>query len=387
MFALLKFYKPNKNLLWGLILFLALNITLFLFIAGFHDKVPFNKFNYSLTAYHYLQDTRVTGDGFSLVNSLGQYDGQWYLRIADQGYPRNSAPTYAFFPLYPTLVAGLKLVTHNVEIAAFWSTLFFLPVNFLSLYWVISRLYSEKITLRTIFLIFAFPFSIFFRSYFPEGIYLFLFVWFCYFLATKRLTLASIPLSFLNLVKANGWLLNLLFLYYLYKALTKKEITRSQLFLSLAIIATPLLLWGLYMYFHAGNPLIFYEARKAWVPFGFPFTLLYNIVQIFRLPVLRFHSFFSSQVEILFFLAVFLLFKKSKKQINFEFWLSSFVLWIFPFFTNVFMSFSRYQIVLFPLFIFLALKLSDRAFYLVFTIFTILLFAISLPFVNWYWIG
>ena len=89
------FKKLNRNSLgfhswqYVLIAFIILNLFLYLFIILFNHKVPFNENSYYQNAHHYLQDQKVLGNKFSLINALGQYDSQWYLKIASAGFPKN----------------------------------------------------------------------------------------------------------------------------------------------------------------------------------------------------------------------------------------------------------------------------------------------------------
>src|SRR5581483_10745435 len=98
-------------------LFLGINIALYFFIFFFQDKISFNIRNYTISAHHYLVDARSRGGSFDFLRALGQFDAQWYLKIAEKGYPENpqlipnvnkdinSGLSYAFFPLYPLLLS------------------------------------------------------------------------------------------------------------------------------------------------------------------------------------------------------------------------------------------------------------------------------------------
>src|SRR5438105_3381549 len=86
------------------------NMLLYGWMAMFHSLIPFDKFDYQINAHHYVTDNRINGGTFSLVRAIGQYDAQWYLKIANSGYPthpRNmdvndkatmDGLSYAFFP-------------------------------------------------------------------------------------------------------------------------------------------------------------------------------------------------------------------------------------------------------------------------------------------------
>src|SRR5437879_5949484 len=105
--------------------FILINIALYLFIFFFYNLFPFHAFNYSNNADHYTLDPRVNHQRFDFLQALGQYDAQWYMKIADSGYPNREqianihtpkiigGLTYAFFPLYPLLLFSLNFFVHN----------------------------------------------------------------------------------------------------------------------------------------------------------------------------------------------------------------------------------------------------------------------------------
>src|SRR3989344_2076219 len=219
----------NNHFLKYLGLFIGLNILLYLFIYFFHDRVPFNYHNYEKNAHHYFPDPQYENGQFDLLRSLGQYDAQWYLKIAETGYPtfphityqndksQMEGLSYAFFPLYPIIVSFLNIFFSDIEISAFVFSNLLLIANFISIYIAISKIYSSNLAVKTAFLLLLSPLSIFFRSYFSEGLFLFLFIWFTYFLIKNKWILASIALSLLLLVKPNALFLGFPFIYILFK--------------------------------------------------------------------------------------------------------------------------------------------------------------------------
>ena len=269
----------SKKFLLSFIAFVLLNATIYLFILIFNNKVSFNKFNYYYNAHHYIQDTRITEKRFSIFNALAQYDAQWYLKIAREGYSKNPKTAnnndkknlegldYAFFPIYPVLISIVNTPFNNVELSAFVLSNILLLLNFTSLYLVIKRLISEKIALRTSILLFTFPFSIFYRSYFAEGLFLLVLIWFSYFFCKSRYILAGFLIGMLNWVKGNAILINAVFLYYLYEYLKNFTFRKKLKYLIpiFVFILTPAFLWLLYVYIQTGNPLYFINVRNQWV--------------------------------------------------------------------------------------------------------------------------
>ena len=149
-----------------------------MFMELFHSSVQFHLYNYIKNSHHFIPDTRVTSDKFNLTNALGQYDAQWYLRNSVLGYPKSprnediddksrmDGLSYAFFPLYPTFISIPNMLIGNIEYSAFLTANLLMILNFFSLFYVLRKISGEKIALKTTFLLFLFPFSIFYRSYF-----------------------------------------------------------------------------------------------------------------------------------------------------------------------------------------------------------------------------
>jgi len=394
------FVKKNKFLLIYFLFFLIFNVLLYLFIQNFNQTIKFNNLNYKYNAHHYFQDERINGGPFNLLRALGQYDAQWYLKVANSGYPKDPENTnlsdksemgslsYAFFPLYPLLLFLFNKVFANIETSAFILSNILLLVNFISLIYVVGKLFSKQIAYKAVFLLFTFPFAIFFRSYFTEGLQLFLLIWFSYFLVKKRWVKSAIFLSFLTITKGNVILLTILFFYTCFREVKPKSFFKKDMMALLAIVFAPFLLWIAFNYIYTGNPLYFYNIRSEWFKPSFPLLpLLWNFALLFYYPALPFHSFHLSMIDYLSVILILLLLFKSKKLLGYKLWWMSFLLWITPLLVTDTMSYTRYEIVSFPIFIYLAHVLKKISYFIVLGVFLIGLFAASILFVNWYWLG
>lgn len=389
----------SKRFRVALLSFIFVNTFLYFFILLFGPIVPFDKYNYLYNSHHFFKDSRVDDpSGFSFLRALGQYDAQWYLKIAQEGYPRNPAIvsmddkkamdglSYAYFPLYPVTIAVFNYFFKNVEVAGFFLANVLLAANFFSLWFVISRLYSENLAYKSVFLLFLFPFSIFYRSYFAEGLELFLVIWFSYFLVLRRFFAAAVFLGFLNVARGNVYLLSILFFVYFVKSVGGwNRLFRVKPAVVLAVCVLPFLLWLYYNFLQTGAPLYFLKVRIISVVF--PIPLFWNFANVILYPILPLHSFHSSMVDVLTTVGVLLLLVHSRKFLRRELWLVSLCLWFLPILVMDSISFTRYQTVSFPLFVYLAHVLRGYRYFAVLVLFALGLGAFSLLFVNWYWIG
>ena len=383
--------------------FIILNIIFFINIIFFHSTVSFNRYNYEVNAHHYIKDPRIDGGSFNLINSLGQFDAQWYLKIADSGYPVNPKTasmyddgsmdgfTYAFFPLYPAIVGIFNYFVGNVELAAFLLSIIFLLLNFVSFIYVGKKHFKIEVSVKAAFLMFFFPFSVFLRSFFAEGLMLFLIIWFSYFLYKKDYLNSALLLSLISITKGTAFLLIIIFIYIIFSDFRKGKILLSRMVLIVVLLFTPLAFWALYNYVNTGNPAYFLSTRPysgistlTIIPF---MSVFHNIALIFRFPLLPLHSFHTSKLDVLTVLIFLLFLIKSRKVIPKTFWLIAFSLWLSPLLVKDMMCYSRFQSVNFPIFIYLAQILKGKNYMIVFILFFISLLVTSLYFVNWWWVG
>jgi Gpi18-like mannosyltransferase len=407
-----KYLHKHKRIIVIVSFLLLLNSALYLFIYFFHSSIPFNIRDYKENSNHFYEDPIATQGQFNLLRSLGQYDAQWYLKIASEGYvyqpvqqyekQKNDIEkngmnilSYAFFPLYPLVLALVNTVFHNVELAAFVLANVLIIINGISLYVVLSKFYSNTIAMRTVFLLFSFPFSIFYRSYFSEGLSLFFLIWFSYFFLKKRYIQAAFLLGLLSVTRASALFINVLFLFYLLREGVTRTLSVKKIVFSVFLLSMPCVLWLVFCYLQTGDFFFFNTVREFW-NIEFPFAaewfrdvpyIVRNLVTVLIFFGLPAHLYHFSQLEIISILTMFVLLVVSRKKIDKKLWWISLLFFAAPLFTTDTMSFTRYQMISFPLFLYLALILNDRRYYLTLFSFLVLLFLVSLVFINWYWVG
>lgn len=260
----------KRNFLLSICFFILINIFLYCFIYLFSNSVKFEYRNYEINSHHYFHDERFNNGEFNFLRSIGQYDAQWYLKIAEKGYPKNpynininekyilDGLSYAFFPLYPLTISILNYLVGNIEITAFIFANFLMIANFLSLFFVISKFYKPNIAIKTIFLMFLFPFSIFYRSYFTEGLFLLEIIWFSYYLINKKYLPASILAGILSVTRGTGIFLIPVLVYFIYENFTnKKALINSKMLLYFLMMLLPITAWSIFTFLNTGNALYF----------------------------------------------------------------------------------------------------------------------------------
>lgn len=349
--------------------------------------------------HHYLQDARIQGGSFSLIPGLAVSDAQWYLKIAETGYPfkphfskqkdvvdkEMNVLTYAFFPFYPLLLRLGAGIFHNITLTAFIISNILLVLNFSSMYYIITNLFSKKTALKTIALLFLYPFSIFYWSYFTEGLFLFLLLWLGQGLLRKNYLLSGICVGLLLVTKGTALGLWGVFAGVLFWQIKKKKLMPFKAFGYLAISLVPFLLWLWYCYYQTGDPFYFYRVLQIWAASAYP-PILQNLLLAVNFLNLPTHAFHFSKIEVIAVAITGFLLYKSRRVLPWQLWVISLILWVTPLFTKDLTSFARYQSVSFPLFLYLALKLG-RGYGLVIGFYIGEFLYAFLAFINWYWVG
>ncbi|OGF98890.1 hypothetical protein A2153_00700 [Candidatus Gottesmanbacteria bacterium RBG_16_38_7b] len=387
-----------RHLKKAVLIYFFINLFLYLYMWKYHYLVPFNESNYLYASHHYLLEDRSKGQ-FNFLRALGQFDAQWYLKIADSGYPENPTVivmedktvmdglTYAFFPLYPLILSVLNILFNNIEITAFIFTQVMLIANFISLYYVVNDLYGENIAYKTVFLLFLFPFSIFFRSFFSELVFLPLLIWYSYFLIQRKWFITSVFTGLLIITRSPGLFLIPLTLILLFFDLIKRKLNIIRVIFYLLIISVPFSVWLFFNYYMTGRMLYWLEVRNSWFSSeSIINTVSYNLLLLksfFNLPLLALHG---SRIDSLIIIYSFIMLFYGLKFLRKELWWISFLLLTPLLFTDT-TSFSRYQTVSFPLFVYLASTLNRRWFAAIASVFYAVLLFASHYFINWYWLG
>lgn len=397
-----KLYK--NNLIKYLQFFIVLNVSLYFFVNKYNDLIPFNHQFYK-AAVHFYEDPRINGKKFDFLKSTSVYDSQWYLEIAKFGYPKlnidfktldiqkNEPHKYAFFPLYPTMLFLLNIPVNNLELTAIGFSLILMIINFFLLYHLICLIDTKNNATKTAFLLFIFPLSVFYRFIFTEGLFFALLLLFSIFLFKKKFYLSSLFLGLSLITRANSFLLIIL-LFLEFNKNNENIIFQKKILKYLALIfctLLPITIWSTFNYYQTGNFFSFLKVRDLSNTTNPIFSILTpalsNVYRILEFPFLPLHAFADSKLEVIaVFLTLYLL-VKSKNSIDYRLWWIAFSLWIFPLITTPLISYSRYQIISFPLFYFLIKKLKKWQFICTSTVFIFGLFILSLYFVNWFWLG
>lgn len=283
-------------------------------------------------------------------------DGGWYIGVARNGYEQRVFETdtvhnWAFFPLYPVAIRAAASVTGGFQITAMLiSNLFLLFALVLLHKTVVAFGYDEGTADRAVFYTAAFPVSYFFSLPMSESLFLLLTVGSIWAARCERWWLAAAFGALAAATRYNGLFLLpvLTVMYFQYNRPFK---LRANV-LGLLLIPLGLLPFMLYLFHITGNAFAFVGIQKAWgVRSGFFLTPLFNyLASVYDVSLLwNFRTLnFASAIAALA-CGCWLL-----KRREWALALYTFVSVIVPLSTSTLESMSRYVLVVFPVFIMLA---------------------------------
>lgn len=306
-------------------------------------------------------------------------DSAWYFSIAYEGYKfsKDEQSNVNFFPLYPTLMKYgyelLKPLTPNLILYHRYllsGTLIsiisiFLAIIFL---WKLFRLDTDsKTAFLAIFFLLIFPTSYFFTAIYTESLFLLLAACTFYFARKNKFILAGLAGYFAALTRPVGIFLLIPIIMEL--ILARRRLNRKELALnSISLLLTPLGLVTFMYYLNQkfGDPLLFMEAAKNWgrnlnLSITFPFEVISSLIKHIG-GELNFTHASSANIflELIFFTFGLFLSILALRKVRLSYGVWCLVSVLFPITSGVLVSQARYTLVLFPIFLVLALIASKH---------------------------
>ncbi|MCA2960332.1 MAG: ChbG/HpnK family deacetylase [Silvanigrellales bacterium] len=208
----------------------------------------------------------------SLESVLKGFDSGWYLTIATNGY---SGQAWAFFPVWPLVLAGLNALLSPSSLAlagtVLATALFFTTARLLakSPPWDDSAAASQGFGARTrlgILLFLLTPASYVFHSNHTESLYLLLTVLACVEFQRRRLVVCAIVCGVAALTKVQGVLLAAAFGVGFALREQSFRLRARTLTLFGALSGLLFALWPLYEYIQTGDALHHVTAQSHWHP-------------------------------------------------------------------------------------------------------------------------
>jgi hypothetical protein len=364
-----------------------------------------------------------------IVDPLRLWDGLWYRLIAVEGYPEQHVWNDAFWPLFPMSMRGLsRITTLQEDVAGYLIANLSFFVALVLLYQLVRIDFDPQIARRTLWALALCPTSLFFTAVYTESLFLMLSVAAILCARIRKWWLAGVLGMLAALTRSHGIFLVIPFAvlwvkqygFYI-RPMIPKGIT----------VAMPLLgpaIFGAYLQRTQGNWRNFIEVQGAWNrTFAWPwrtFDCALNgcpmtvhqygedrvfqaqavdwgwIDQLFDNPswslvtsnAWRVRVANSDVLELLatvFFIVLIVIGFKVLPLYQSLYLVPGILIPLFqPSSVHPLMSIPRFGLVLFPLFIVMAILFRKRIVYLpLAAISTILLILLTLQFSSWYWVS
>jgi len=352
--------------------------------------------------YAYTSPLYFLSDKHSLISNFflspwANFDGVYYLLIAANGYTANAG----FFPLFPlSLHLTTSIFAPDKSGLPFHSIQYFTALLLVGLYFLIALIalykllridYKDSVALSTIVFILLFPTSFFFASIYSESLFLLLSVLAFYFARKKRWILASLCGGLLTATRLVGIaIIPALICEFIKGEKTLFKTKALPLFFTILGILS-------YTWFNLqkwGNAFYFIETqgdlqnnRSVTTPIFIPQTI-YRYIKIMTTVSPSHFEWWVALLEIsTFIFTVLMLFVAWKKRLRLSYIIFGAVCFLIPISSGTFTGLPRYSLVLFPIFIALALVKSKIIKTVYSIVGIILLFILFLLFSKGYYIA
>lgn len=311
------------------------------------------------TAQYELNFVDPTYQQGNLAAAFSTWDAQHYLFLAEFGYQPGSESN-AFFPLLPALIRlAMPLFGGSSLVAGLVVSNIASLVGLYLLFVFLGDLYGRGTALNTLVLFLAIPTAFFFSLVYSESIFLLLSALFFIWLYRNQYARAAIPALLLPLARPAGALVLLPFATY-YLMHERPAVSRR-----LFWVAAPLAGCGVYlaiMWLTTGNPLEMMQAEKVYVS-GYSILNVLHPAQLWQQLMhgpLAIHGYTDSEIDRAFFAAFLALLIPLFRRVPLPLALFALGTGVLSVLSGTFMSYPRYLLAAFPVFLCVALLLQDR---------------------------
>lgn len=328
-------------------------------------------------SFPYINSTLQTSHLPQWLWQWGNFDGVYYLRIAQKGY---EAGEQAFFPLYPLIINLLTALTRNYLLSALLISNFLAAVSGILLYQLVRKHFSISAARWSVLILYFFPTAFFLGAAYSEPMLLVLVL--SAFLSSGMTSAVFSALA--GTTKLVGVLLA-----------PAAVFPPRKIFLTGALVGL-----GIYMTFLASayqNPFAFLSAQSyfgnsraatIWTLVS-PVQVAYRYVHILLTVDPRLYSYRLAILEVSSFLfgLTILTLITVKRKFSSSWVIFSWLSFLLPTLTGTFQSLPRYLLPIFPIYLYLAQikQVSVKIFLL--TIFGLLQFLLTIFFLRGYFVA
>ncbi len=325
------------------------------------------------------------------LDGWSRWDSGWYINIAEHGYSNVVQNVYlntAFFPMYPLLVKGLAFITGNFHIAGLLIANLSLLLAIIFLFKLLVASHGEETAQRTVLLVLLSPFAFFFSAAYSESLFLLFVILVFYFGFRSKWALAVLFSIFAGATRAVGFLtvLPLLYLYLKSIEFNWRKIRPAILWLPLSALGPAS--YMAYLAIRFGDPFLFVKSQNA--PGWKEGVNLLSALDTLRMPFSG-SALLTGDFPVIYFIHVvsfflgLILLILIARRLNpaYSIWALATLLVSF----SVWISVGRFMIVIFPIFLGLAILFKGKKYDALLYLSVILLSVFTVLFTHWYWVG
>ncbi len=200
----------------------------------------------------------------SLLNPWAHWDGVWYIKIATSGYADGDGST-AFFPLFPMLLRYVGLLLDgNMLITGMLISLLCYAGSVWLLWRLVRQDFDDGLASRAVIYLAIGPLSFFLQAVYTESLFLLLSLACFVFAREGRWRLAGLMGLLATLTRSTGVLLLIPMAYYYYERRGWRLKKTDSHVANLLMVVEGLLVWMTYLALAFGKPLAFSSAQSQW---------------------------------------------------------------------------------------------------------------------------
>jgi hypothetical protein len=331
-----------------------------------------------------------------LLAVWGRWDAVHYLDIAQRGY---YGTDMAFFPLYPMLIHLVGRFVGNGLVAGLLLSNVALFFGLLYFYKLVEHQFTRAVAHRAIFYVSIFPTAIFFSAVYTESLFFALTVASFYYIREHKWIVAGLIGALAALTRSEGVLLAVPFAIEVFSSAHavgfKRFFTEPRrlvrIGIGLALVPLGLALYMAWLWVLHGDPLYFSHVQShwnrhlapPWVSFIHAFKIL-GIAHAKHLPL----PFAEESIELVFTLLMIGVLGAGVRRLRPSFTAYMALSILVPLSTSSLMSMPRFALVLFPMFVVLALWGGRSWVNSTIVAFSLpLLGLFTVLFADWYWVA
>jgi hypothetical protein len=315
----------------------------------------------------------------NFINSLSNWDGKYYLSIAQNGYQENFH--YAFFPLYSILIHLLSQLLQDYLLSAILISIGSTILGAKILFDLIKQEFNLPLAKKVVLSLVIFPTSFYFLISYSEGLF-FLLVVATFYFARKNLFLATILAALACATKFSGIALALGLILEIHLT---TGLNRKNWFVLLAPLG--LILYSYYLYTQTGDPFYFLQAQQNWQRSpSLPYQAFWQNIQHLVKPgfIMDYPNFLIDLIFSIFGLGIII---RSFRFLPISYSVFGLISILIPLTTSTLMSMPRLLLPIFPIFITLAL-IKNEYINFGYQLLSILFLGIFiLLFINGFWVA